>query len=94
VRTQQCAIRALRQYQFLNDWLLGGNRKIVPDQINLVSNFLCGNVGILLQQERYEYLETPSTEVERNSSIPEIVLTVPALSVISVSISCGDARGF
>jgi hypothetical protein len=38
--------------------------------------------------------ETPSTEVERSSSIPLIVLTAPStLSVISVSISCGDAPG-
>ena len=38
---------------------------------------------------------TPSTEVERSSSIPLIVLTAPStLSVISVSISCGDAPGF
>ncbi len=39
--------------------------------------------------------ETPSTDVERSSSIPEIVLTAPSTrSVISVSISCGDAPGF
>ena len=39
--------------------------------------------------------ETPSTEVERSSSIPAMVLTAPStMSVISVSISCGDAPGF
>ena len=39
--------------------------------------------------------ETPSTEVERSSSMPLIVLTAPStLSVISVSISCGEAPGF
>ena len=38
--------------------------------------------------------ETPSTEVERSSSMPLMVLTAPSiLSVISVSISCGDAPG-
>src|SRR6266550_153844 len=38
--------------------------------------------------------ETPSTDVERNSSMPLMVLTAPStLSVISVSISCGDAPG-
>ena len=38
--------------------------------------------------------DTPSTEVERNSSMPLMVLTAPStLSVISVSISCGDAPG-
>ena len=36
--------------------------------------------------------ETPSTDVERSSSMPEIVLTAPSTwSVISVSISCGGA---
>src|SRR6185295_522069 len=38
--------------------------------------------------------ETPSVEVERNSSMPLMVLTTPStLSVISVSISCGEAPG-
>src|SRR5882672_3905268 len=38
--------------------------------------------------------ETPSIEVERSSSIPLTVLTAPStLSVISVSISCGEAPG-
>jgi hypothetical protein len=38
--------------------------------------------------------ETPSTEVERNSSMPLMVFTAPStLSVISVSISCGEAPG-
>ncbi len=39
--------------------------------------------------------DTPSSDVERNSSMPLIVLTAPSiLSVISVSTSCGDAPGF
>ena len=38
--------------------------------------------------------EAPSTEVERNSSIPLIVFTAPStLSVTSVSISWGEAPG-
>ena len=38
--------------------------------------------------------ETPSSEVERNSSMPLIVLTAPStLSVISVSTSSGEAPG-
>src|ERR1044071_1218367 len=38
--------------------------------------------------------ETPSVEVERNSSMPLMVLTAAStLSVISVSISCGEAPG-
>ena len=37
----------------------------------------------------------PSIDVERSSSIPEMVLTASStLSVISVSISCGEAPGF
>ena len=38
--------------------------------------------------------ETPSVEIERSSSMPLMVLTASSiLSVISVSISCGDAPG-
>src|SRR6185295_17214963 len=50
--------------------------------------------GFFSSRKVMKTCDTPSTEVERSSSIALIVLTAPStLSVISVSISCGDAPG-
>src|SRR6185503_422441 len=42
--------------EFLDDWLFGSQREVVQDQIDLVSDFLRGDVGVLLEQERDEDL--------------------------------------
>src|SRR5215212_6995969 len=78
-------------------WMMGSSAVSgrLPRMSPTLSRTSCAATSTFLSRRNVmKTCETPSTEVERSSSMPLMVLTAAStLSVISVSTSCGPAPG-
>ena len=62
--------------------------KLAEDRADLVVDFLRGHVAVLLEHELDHDLDMPSLVVDRSSSMPETVLMISSIGLVTlVSIS-------